>query len=55
MYIKIPVMTNKRMSSLSCDKTDFNKAKITYETVLKNSGYQATLKLEKSSQNTRRN
>ena len=48
-------MTNKRISSLSCDETEFNKAKITYETALKNSGYQATLKFEKTSQNTRRN
>ena len=35
--------------------TDFNKAKITYETALKNSGHQATLKFQKTSQNTRRN
>ena len=48
-------MTNKRISKLSCDKTEFSKAEITYETVLKNSGYQATLKFEKPSQNTTRN
>ena len=48
-------MINKRISSLSCYKTEFNKAKTTYETALKNSGYQATLKFEKPSQNTRRN
>ena len=47
-------MTNKRISSLSCDETEFNKAKITYETALKNSGYQATLNFVKPSQNTRR-
>ena len=29
-------MTNNRISSLSCDETEFNKAKITYETALKN-------------------
>ena len=52
---QLPSMTNKRISSLSCDETEFNKAKITYETALKNSGYQATLKFEKTSQNTRRN
>ena len=52
---ELPSMTNKRISSLSCDKNEFNKAKITYETALKNSGYQATLKLEKTSQNTRQN
>ena len=33
----------------------YNKAKITYETALKNSGYQTTLKFQKPSQNTRRN
>ena len=48
-------MTNNRISSLSCDETEFNKAKITYETALKNNEYQATLKFEKPSQNTRRN
>ena len=26
---QLPSMTNKRISSLSCDKTEFNKAKIT--------------------------
>ena len=52
---QLPSMTNKRISSLSCDETEFSKAKITYETALKNSGYQATLKFEKTSQNTRRN
>ena len=52
---QLPSMTNKCISRLSCDKTEFNKAKITYETALKNSGYQATLKFEKTSQNTRRN
>ena len=52
---QLPSMTNKRISSLSCDETEFNKAKITYETALKNNEYQATLKFEKPSQNTRRN
>ena len=50
---QLPSMTNKHISSLSCNKTKFNKAKITYETVLKNRGYQATLRFGKSSQNTR--
>ena len=44
---QLPSMTNKRISGLSCDETEFNKAKITYETAFKNSGYQATLKLRK--------
>ena len=52
---QLPSMTNKHISSLSCDETEFNKAKITYETALKNNEYQATLKFEKPSQNTRRN
>ena len=38
---QLPSMTNKRISSLSCDETEFNKAKIMYEMVLKKSGYQA--------------
>ena len=38
---QFPSMTNKRISSLSCDETDFNKAKIMYETALKKSRYQA--------------
>ena len=52
---QLPSMTKKCISSLSCDETKFNKAKIMYETALKNSGYQATLKFKKSSKNTRRN
>ena len=48
-------MTNKSISSLSCDENEFPKATITYETALKNSEYQATLKFEKTSQNTRQN
>ena len=52
---QLPSMTNKRISSLSCGETKFNKAKITYETALKNSGYKATVKFKKTSQNTRRN
>ena len=52
---QLPSMTNNRISCLYCDKTEFNKAKITYEKALKSSGYQATLKFEKPSKNTRRN
>ena len=51
----ISIKDQKRFSSISCHETEFSKAKITYETVLRNSGYQATLKFEKPSQNTRRN
>ena len=36
---QLPLMTNKRISSLPCDEIEFNKGKITYETALKNSGY----------------
>ena len=36
---QLPSMTNKRISNLFCDETEFNKAKITYETALKNNGY----------------
>ena len=52
---QLPSMTNKRISSLSCDEIEFNKAKITYETALKNSGYKATLEFKNTFQNTRRN
>ena len=52
---QFPSMTDKRILNLSCEETEFNKAKITYETAFKNSGYQTTLKFEKPSQNTRRN
>ena len=52
---QLPSMTNKRISSISCEGTKFNKAKIMYETALKNSGSQAAIKFEKPSQNTRRN
>ena len=48
-------MTNKSISNLSCDEIEFNKAKITCEMALKNSGYKATLKFEKTFQNRRRN
>ena len=48
-------MTNKRISNLPCDETEFNIAKITYKKALKNGGYQTTLKFEKPSQNTRPN
>ena len=52
---QLPSMTNKRISSLSCDEIEFDKTKIRYETALKNSGYKTTLKFEKTFQNTRRN
>ena len=52
---QLPTMTNKLISNLSCDETEFNKASITYEAALKNSGYQRTLKFKKPSKNTRQN
>ena len=52
---QLPSMTNKCISSLSCDETEFSKAKITYKTALQNSEYQATLKFEKPSQNASQN
>ena len=36
---QLPSMTKKRISKLSCDETEFNKAKITHKTALKNTGY----------------
>ena len=52
---QLPSMTNKHISRLSCNETEFKKANIMYKMTLKNSGYQATLKFEKPSQNTSRN
>ena len=51
-YLETNATTNKRISSLSCDKTESSKGKTKN---IKNIAYQATLKFEKSSKNTRRN
>ena len=38
MIKPLPSMTNKRVSNLYCDETEFNEVKVTYKTTLKNSG-----------------
>ena len=39
-------MTNKRISNLSCNEHEFNKAKPLYESVLKNSRFNYSMKFE---------
>ena len=36
-------MMNKRLSELSCDKDEFNKAKLLYEKSLQESGYKTSM------------
>ena len=43
---QIPEIINKRLSSLSCCKDDFDKAKPQYEKALRESGYKESSKLE---------
>ena len=48
-------MTNKRISNLSCNEHEFNKAKALYESALKNSGFNYSMKFEAPVENARRN
>ena len=48
-------MINKRLSELSCNQEEFNKAKPLYEEALSESNYKASLKFEKPQYNTKRN
>ena len=36
-------MMNKRLSELSCDKDEFDKAKLLYEKLLQESGYKTSM------------
>ena len=46
-------MINKRLSELSCNQEEFNKAKPSYEEAVSESNYKASLKFEKPQYNTK--
>ena len=48
-------MINKRLSELSCNQEEFNKAMSLYEEALSESNYKASLQFEKPQYNTNRN
>ena len=48
-------MTNKRVSNLSCNENECNKAKPLYESALKSSGFNCSMKFEAPVENARRN
>ena len=52
---ELPRMINDRLSSLSCDEEAFNKSKNLYESALKDSGYQHSLKFEPQRSRKKRN
>ena len=52
---QLPLMTNRHISNLSCNGNEFNKAKPLYETTLKNSGFNYSMKFEAPAENARRN
>ena len=52
---QLPPMTNRRISNLSCNENEFNKAKHLYEWALKNSGFNNIIKFEAPVENTRQN
>ena len=51
---QLPSMTNRRISNLSCNENEFNKAKPIYESALKNSGFNYIMKFKAPVENTRR-
>ena len=52
---ELPKLINKRLSELSCNQEEFNKAKPLYAEALSESYYKASLKFEKPQYNTKRN
>ena len=52
---QLPSMTNKRISNLSCNEHEFNKAKPLYESAMKSSGFNYSMEFEAPVENTRRN
>ena len=52
---ELPKMKNKRLSELSCNQEEFNKAKPLYKEALLESNYKASIKFEKPQYNTKRN
>ena len=49
------LMTNKRISNLSCNENEFNKAKPLYKSALKSSGFNYSIKFKAPAENARRN
>ena len=43
---ELPKLINQRLTNLSCDETEFNKAKSPYQDALKTSGYKESLQYE---------
>ena len=52
---ELPKMMNERLSELSCNQEEFNKAKPLYEEALSESNYKVSLKFEKPQYNIKRN
>ena len=52
---QLPSMTNKRISNLSCNENEFNKAKPLYKSALKSSGFNYSIKFKTPAENARRN
>ena len=52
---ELPKIINKRLSELSCNQEEFNRAKSLYQKPLSESNYKASLKFEKPQYNTKRN
>ena len=50
---QLPSMINKRISNLSCNEHDFNKAKPLYESALRSSGFNYSMKFEAPIENAR--
>jgi len=50
---QLPDSINRRISDISCNEDEFNKAKTTYDDALKSSGYTASLSYNKHRQATR--
>ena len=52
---KLPLMTNSRISNLSCNEIQLNKAKPLYESASIDNGFNYSIKFEASIENARRN
>ena len=48
-------LTNRRLSNLSCKRNEFNKTKSLYESAMKNSWFNYSIKFEAPLENTREN
>ena len=52
---QLPSMVSRRISNLSCNENEFNKAKPLHESALKNSGFNYSMKFEAPVENARGN